>query len=145
MKPNGVNQNMYWLLIRVTMRAKHRILHIAEQYGLTLMQAHTLGLLEPGNPQPMNSLSGLLNCDASNVTGIVDRLETRGLIERRDKEDDRRVKMVVITVEGEKLRNQIISQLTELEEERLAKVLTLKEREVFRHALQKLAQAPVVD
>lgn len=35
-----------------------------------------------GRPLPMRALAELLGCDASNVTGIVDRLEARGLVRR---------------------------------------------------------------
>ena len=47
------------------------------------MQAHVLRLLEPGEPLPMRTLARKLCCDASNVTGIVDRLEERGLVRAR--------------------------------------------------------------
>ena len=42
----------------------------------------------------------MLACDNSNVTGIVDRLEARGLVARRPHEHDRRVKHVVLTPLG---------------------------------------------
>ena len=49
---------------------------------------------------PMRGLAALLVCDASNVTGIVDRLEARGLVRREADTADRRVKNVVATDEG---------------------------------------------
>ena len=52
----------------------------------------------------MSSLAGMLFCDASNVTGIVDRLEARGLIERRPAAQDRRVKLLALTPAGEQVR-----------------------------------------
>jgi DNA-binding MarR family transcriptional regulator len=48
----------------------------------------------------MGELADVLSCDASNVTGIVDRLESRGLVERQVVPDDRRVKRLVLTDEG---------------------------------------------
>ena len=57
--------------------------------------------LEPDEPLPMSALAGALQCDNSNVTGIVDRLEAAGLAERRAAERDRRVKTVVLTPHGE--------------------------------------------
>ena len=42
----------------------------------------------------------MLHCDNSNVTGIVDRLEARGLVARQPHEHDRRVKHVVLTPLG---------------------------------------------
>src|ERR687884_1681662 len=60
------------------------------ELGLTFAQAHALRLLEPDRPLPMSALADRLFCDASNVTGIADRLEGRGLVERRAGAGDRR-------------------------------------------------------
>ena len=63
--------------------------------------------LEPDEPLPMSALAGALQCDNSNVTGIVDRLEAAGLAERRPAERDRRVKTVVLTPHGEAVRDEV--------------------------------------
>ncbi len=70
----------------------------AAHQGLTSTQAKLLGLLV--RPLPMRELAVLLGCDASNVTGIVDRLEAQGLARRESDPRDRRVKRVVATEEG---------------------------------------------
>jgi DNA-binding MarR family transcriptional regulator len=49
---------------------------------------------------PMRALAKLIHQDPSNLTGVVDRLEERGLIERRGSTDDRRVKGLLITAAG---------------------------------------------
>ena len=72
--------------------------------GLSFAQAHALRMLEPDEPLPMSALAERLFCDNSNVTGIVDRLEARGLVERRSAEGDRRVKALTITPAGLELR-----------------------------------------
>jgi DNA-binding MarR family transcriptional regulator len=77
--------------------------HMAEQaakFELTLPQAHLLRLLELGPARTMASLAQALSCDASNITGIVDRLEARGLIQRGSAAHDRRTKTIVVTREG---------------------------------------------
>lgn len=51
-------------------------------------------------PAAMRSLATTLHCDASNITGIVDRLETRGLVRREASPTDRRVKNVLLTDDG---------------------------------------------
>jgi DNA-binding MarR family transcriptional regulator len=56
---------------------------------------------------PMNKLAGALRCDNSNVTGIIDRLEDRGLVRREPSANDRRVKMLTVTPEGEALRERL--------------------------------------
>ena len=64
----------------------------------------------------MSELAEALNCDNSNVTGIVDRLEDRGLVERRSATHDRRVKMLVVTPRGAELRAQLAERLDEAPE-----------------------------
>ncbi|MER7821457.1 MULTISPECIES: MarR family winged helix-turn-helix transcriptional regulator [unclassified Streptomyces] len=70
----------------------------AAQHGLTSTQARVLAQLD--GPVPMRGLATLLVCDASNVTGIVDRLEARELVRREPNPADRRVKNVVATDAG---------------------------------------------
>jgi DNA-binding MarR family transcriptional regulator len=69
--------------------------------------------LDPGCPRPMRRLAERLGNDASNVTGIADRLEDRGLVERRPSEDDRRVKALAVTRDGEALRERFVARLKE--------------------------------
>ena len=54
-----------------------------------------------------------LACDASNITGIVDRLEARGLVKRRPGSRDRRVKEIVLTRAGTALRTLLVERLAE--------------------------------
>jgi MarR family transcriptional regulator, organic hydroperoxide resistance regulator len=92
---------------------KPRLMAISQQYDLTPMQLHALRALEPGVELTMSALAGSLFCDASNVTGIVDRLEDRGLIERRPAAHDRRVKMLTVTDQGARLREEVVQRLSE--------------------------------
>jgi DNA-binding MarR family transcriptional regulator len=71
----------------------------AALHGLTMTQAKMLILLRR-QPLPMRALAGRLACDASNITGLVDRLEARGLVSRHADAADRRIKNVVATEEG---------------------------------------------
>ena len=52
---------------------------------------------------PCGKLAQKLKCEPSNVTGIVDRLEARGLVERRPDPADRRVKLAAATEEGRRV------------------------------------------
>ncbi len=83
------------------------------EHGITLPQAHLLRLLRTGRPVKMNGLAEALDCDASNVTGLVDKLETRGFIQRQSAPGDRRVKMIALTKEGQLFRAKLWSQLTQ--------------------------------
>ncbi|MFC0601639.1 MarR family winged helix-turn-helix transcriptional regulator [Streptomyces palmae] len=83
----------------------------ATRHGLTGTQAKVLAHLG-GGPLPMRGLADRLVCDASNITGIVDRLEDQGLVRREPSPTDRRVKNVVITSLG---REMIVRVRTEMQ------------------------------
>lgn len=106
-------QEAWGLLWRIMQSNKPRFMALAQELGLAPMQLHALRLIEPGAELPMSSLAGKLFCDASNVTGIVDRLEARGLIERRAAAHDRRVKLLALTGEGERVREAAWRQMTQ--------------------------------
>lgn len=84
----------------------------AGQFGLSHVQCHVLHLIEPGHPVPMSRLAEVLSCDASNVTGLVDRMEARGLLERRPSPGDRRVKVLALTPTGARLRGEMLIHMT---------------------------------
>jgi len=82
------------------------------RFDLSPIQCHVLHLLEPRRPLPMSRLADTLSCDASNVTGLVDRMESRGLVRRRSSPEDRRVKVLQLTATGARLRTQLLRQMT---------------------------------
>jgi DNA-binding MarR family transcriptional regulator len=77
----------------------------ASEQGLTFPQAFLIRQL--GGPLSMKAAADRMHCDASNLTGIVDRLEARGLVVRRPHLADRRVKELVLTDAGERLRDEL--------------------------------------
>ncbi|MFE5996838.1 MarR family winged helix-turn-helix transcriptional regulator [Streptomyces sp. NPDC056454] len=82
----------------------------AAEHSLTGAQARVLGLLAL-EPTPMRKIAVKLKCEPSNVTGIVDRLETRGLVERRPDPVDRRVKVAAATETGVRTARQLRDSL----------------------------------
>jgi MarR family transcriptional regulator, organic hydroperoxide resistance regulator len=84
---------------------KRRFMALAGEFELSPPQFWTIRHLN--EPRTMSQLAGTLLCDNSNVTGIVDRLEERGLVERRPSPGDRRVKLIVLTPAGERLRRKV--------------------------------------
>lgn len=101
------------LLSRIMMSRKGHMLETAAAFDLSPPQMWALRHLEPGRPLPMSALAELLHCDNSNVTGIVDRLESRGLVERRAAEHDRRVKHLVVTEAGSEVREQVAARMNQ--------------------------------
>ena len=103
-----------WALMHELFHAsRRRFLAVVSEFDLSPPQARALGLLDPDLPVPMSELACALHCDNSNVTGIVDRLEDRGLVERRPGEHDRRVKMLMITERGAQVRAGLAARLDE--------------------------------
>jgi len=78
--------------------------------SLTGAQAKVLGLLRLG-PLPMRQIAQTLNCEPSNITGIVDRLEGRGLVERQADPGDRRIKLVAATTAGRDASSELRESL----------------------------------
>ena len=88
-----------------------RIPAVAAEFAVSPMGLRLLQTLEPGVEMPMSALAECLGCDASNVTGMVDRLERRGMLERRDDPGDRRVKLIALTDEGATVRERVLERL----------------------------------
>jgi len=82
---------------------------LCAECDLTAAQGHALRVLDPKRPVAMSALAEALVCDASNVTGIVDKLESRGLIARQGSDQDRRVKQLAVTEKGALLRDKLIA------------------------------------
>ena len=113
-----------------------RMVELWREFDLMPPQQMVLGLLD--EPKPMGELAQHMHCDSSNITGIVDRLEERGQVERQAAERDRRVKLVALTAEGEALRDELARrrsvpppEFAELSEAELSKL---------RHVFAKLAK-----
>ena len=83
---------------------------LAAEFELSPVQAHVLRTLGYG-PQPMSLLADYLSCDASNVTGLVDRLETRGLVERRNARARPAGEDAVLTEAGAEVRRRLMERL----------------------------------
>jgi DNA-binding MarR family transcriptional regulator len=101
------------LFVEIGMAQRTRVAKSLGKLGLTFVQAHALRTLDPERPLAMSALADLLVCDASNVTGIADRLESRGLIERRSADGDRRVKTLALTPKGVALRRRALKTMNE--------------------------------
>ena len=86
---------------------------VAMELGLAPKQLGLIWRIEPGTTMAMGAIGESLFCDASYVTDLVDKLEQRGLIERLPSPDDRRVKLIGLTPDGEKLRVRALELLYE--------------------------------
>lgn len=100
------------LLIQLLLSQRGQLPVLGATLELSPAQCHVLYVIEPGKPVPMKQLAATLSCDASNVTGLVDRLESRGLLRRVASTGDRRVKVLELTTTGVRLRAELVSRMS---------------------------------
>jgi DNA-binding MarR family transcriptional regulator len=133
---------MHWLMVS----NKKRLVATGGEFELAPQQMIALRILGSG-PRKMSELANALFCDNSNVTGIVDRLEERGLVRREAAEGDRRVKLLVLTEEGEWMRSEITKRMAEPP----PPIASLSEkdqralRDILKRALENVPDAEVAE
>jgi DNA-binding MarR family transcriptional regulator len=128
-------EQSYLALVEFLMLSKQRLVEIGTKYHLSGMQTITLLLLE--EPRPMGTFRHIFNCDASNITGIIDGLEQKELVKRFEINSDRRVKMVKLLAHGKRVRATLLHQLTSDDQYILAN-LTASEATSFIDLVQKI-------
>jgi DNA-binding MarR family transcriptional regulator len=92
---------------------REQVLRAVQSLGLTPGDLKALLVLQPDEPQPMGALAQYWDCDASNATWMVDRLEERGFVKRHPHPRDRRVKTVMLTARGVEMKTVLIERLSE--------------------------------
>jgi len=110
--PDDDALDAWQLLLQFFFTQRAQLPPLAAELELSPAQCHLLHLIEPGHPIPMGQLAETLACDASNVTGLVNRLESRGLVRRRPSEGDRRVRVLDLTPTGSRLRALLLDRMT---------------------------------
>ena len=75
--------------------------------SLSIVHLHVLSILESDAPLPMGKLAEALDVSIASATGIIDRMEQRGLVERRHDEADRRIVLVHSTDSGRAVFNDL--------------------------------------
>jgi MarR family transcriptional regulator, organic hydroperoxide resistance regulator len=114
---------------------------LASEYGLTGPQLAVMKMLEPVGKLSLSELSDRIRARNSTVTGIIDRMEREGLVERRRSEEDRRVVHIVLTRQGRQLASeipvepvqifrQVLSELSTRDAADLKRILTRLARRV---------------
>ena len=99
------------------------------QRGVSMSHLYLMSMLERHGELPMSRIAELLDVSVSNATGVIDRMEERGLVERVRVSDDRRVVHVRVTGTG----RQALADVEVLQDEVLARVLDkLDDRQLSR-------------
>ncbi len=109
LEPDPVTGEIVAALFRLVDELKAHFDAVAARFGLTTTQA--LALRDLDRPVAMARLAGTLRCEPSNITAMAGRLEARGLVERRSMAGDRRVRHLVLTAAGRRLRRDFVAAL----------------------------------
>jgi DNA-binding MarR family transcriptional regulator len=111
---SAIQADDFWpLFIRFALSQKAWWGTVCADFDLTPTQGHALRSLDPDHPVAMSTLAESLSCEPSNITGVVDKLESRGYIARQSVGHDRRIKMLVVTAEGVVLQRRLWERMEE--------------------------------
>jgi DNA-binding MarR family transcriptional regulator len=122
---------------RLVRTADHEDQRVGREFGLTSAQSCLISTLAVHGPMSSADLSRHMFVTAANITGIVDRLESKDLVQRARQTGDRRIVLVSLTESGRELGKLLPDPI----ERRLSLALADMPREQvqeFSSTLQKL-------
>jgi DNA-binding MarR family transcriptional regulator len=132
-------KHYYLHFIDFLLQQKRVLIEIGFRYELTPMQ--TLALLLLDKPLPMRSLSATFGCDASNITGIIDGLQHKNLVQRVENPADRRIRMLELSKAGTRLRDTLFANLIdEVDPNPIFSKLNSQELRTFFNLVDKVTQ-----
>lgn len=129
-------EHYYLQFLEFLLEQKRTLIEAGVHNNLTLMQTIMMLLLEEA--RPMRYLATVTSCDASNVTGIADGLQHKGLVERSESDSDRRIRMLALSPKGSTVRQELIKELAKEADSALLK-LTVSERDTLFKLIDKMA------
>lgn len=132
----GNEHDLERLLFALTEQMRLHFEQASAQLELTPPQATALRRI--GCSAPMRELAEHMGCDASYITGLADALEASGLVERQPDPKDRRVKQLVVTEMGNRVRSELQTAL--LVQSPLATRLSQSDRETLVSLLGRLLE-----
>lgn len=110
-------------------------------FGLTVPQYFVFNALWMGDGINIGELGGRVFLDSSTLTGIIDRMEKSGYVERRPSPDDRRSTLIFLTDKAKEVGPMILEFADELDTN-LRQPFSQKEVAVFENVLRSLAETP---
>jgi DNA-binding MarR family transcriptional regulator len=113
MSTESVDRALRDALVQMSFAVMGRLTQLAAEEGMSLTQLRVLGVLRGRRPR-MAELALGLGLDRSSVTGLIDRAQHRGLVERFPEEGDGRVVRVGLTEEGERFGERLADRMSEL-------------------------------
>jgi len=100
-------RDVYWMLRNTSKHLKSELQKKIENYGITWPQFHALYHIKEEGIS-FNELAKEIHCNASNMTGLIDRMGENGWVYREQSVEDRRVWLVKLTEEGNRLKTTLL-------------------------------------
>src|SRR6202047_1429364 len=133
----SVADQAWALLLQLAFERVHaHFAAVVAELDLAPVQARALHELDVEPPISMRELAERLKSDPSNVTGLIDRLEARGLVERRADPTDRRIKGLALTTVGARMRERLFARLYSAP--RSLADLSARDQRILRDILQRI-------
>lgn len=133
----AIEHPLITMILHVGDMVEDELDHNLSSIGLSITQLSALDNISRNkNPIALSELATQKACVKSNITQLIDRMESKGLVKRRRSEKDRRKVLTVITSKGEQLyhkgmeilkatENEMLSRLSDRQKEKLAHLLRL--------------------
>jgi DNA-binding MarR family transcriptional regulator len=126
-----------FLMVRLAMGFKARAIDALEGAGFSQYHYSVLALLGEQPRKAQSAMAEALGVDPSQLVGVLDALEDRGLVERRRDPDDRRRHVVSLTTKGRGELTKLRKTIDRLEDELFAP-LDAPTRKAFHETLLRL-------
>lgn len=122
-------------LLTLMERMKHVVVSLSEAHNVTKVQFFVLMAIKRHGGLSMGQVADMLYCDASNVTGLVDRLVAQNLVVRQESQRDRRTKILRLTTQGQRAVESLYEALPH---QLGCDKLTAEELQVLRKIIHKV-------
>ena len=111
-----------------------------QDYGITPVQFAALQAVADSPGLDQRTLARTIGFDTSTIGGVIDRLETRGLLARHADPADRRVRLLELTSEGKKLLRDVTPAMLRAQQ-RMLEPLSLRQHDEFMRMMEMLLAA----
>lgn len=110
--PSDLTRELARTFFALLMQHRSYFQGLFAEIGISAPQVHVLHFLSEG-PLTMRELASKCNCEPSNLTGLIDQLEAKRMVQRKVAKTDRRVKLVSVSRTGKALRDKVFARLSE--------------------------------